>query len=88
MGSYDLINVGCGQLDAGVPEKLILLSRDERSMLIASYADLKRCLETVYQELLARVWQSLPVFPFPSPRVFSFFTSYRFQFVVCTKALP
>lgn len=42
------------KLDAGVPEKLILLSRDERSMLIASYADLKRCLETVYQELLAR----------------------------------
>ncbi|XP_024398844.1 uncharacterized protein [Physcomitrium patens] len=41
------------KLDAGVPEKLILLSRDERSMLIASYADLKRCLENVYQELLA-----------------------------------
>lgn len=44
------------QLDAGVPEKLILLSRDERSMLIASYADLKRCLESVYQDLLVRVF--------------------------------
>jgi hypothetical protein len=43
------------QLDAGVPEKVILLSRDERSMLIASYGDLKRCLEGVYQELVARV---------------------------------
>jgi hypothetical protein len=42
------------QLDAGVPEKVILLSRDERSMLIASYGDLKRCLEGVYQELVAR----------------------------------
>ena len=43
-------------MDAGVPEKLILLSRDERSMLIASYADLKRCLESVYQDLLVRVF--------------------------------
>jgi PAB-dependent poly(A)-specific ribonuclease subunit 3 len=43
------------KLDAGVPEKVILLSRDERSMLIASYGDLKRCLEGVYQELVARV---------------------------------
>lgn len=44
-----------GQLDAGVPEKLILMSRDEQSLLIASYADLKRCLDNAYQELLARV---------------------------------
>ncbi|CAM6115673.1 unnamed protein product [Calypogeia fissa] len=42
------------KLDAGVPEKMILLSRDERSMLFASYGDLKRCLESVYQELANR----------------------------------
>lgn len=29
------------QLDAGVPEKILLMSRDEQSMLVASYADLK-----------------------------------------------
>lgn len=43
------------QLDAGVPERLILISRDERSFLIASYTELKRCLDNAYQELLARV---------------------------------
>jgi PAB-dependent poly(A)-specific ribonuclease subunit 3 len=42
------------KLDAGVPEKIILMSRDERSLLVASYQDLKRCLEQVYQELLLR----------------------------------
>ena len=31
------------QLDAGVPEKILLMSRDEQSMLVASYADLKVC---------------------------------------------
>lgn len=37
-------------------------------MLIASYADLKRCLENVYQELLVRVCLSLtPVFHQGSP---------------------
>jgi len=29
------------QLDAGVNEQLLLLSRDEQSMLVASYADVK-----------------------------------------------
>ena len=32
------------QLDAGVPEQVLLMSRDEQSMLVASYADIKvRC---------------------------------------------
>lgn len=39
------------QLDAGVLERIMLLSRDESSMLVASYADLKRCVETSYGEL-------------------------------------
>ncbi|KAL2653446.1 hypothetical protein R1flu_021574 [Riccia fluitans] len=42
------------KLDAGVPEKMILLSRDERSMLFASYGDVKRCLDSAYQELVNR----------------------------------
>lgn len=29
------------QLDAGVQEQILLLSRDEQSMLVASYADVK-----------------------------------------------
>lgn len=39
------------QLDAGVLERIMLLSRDESSMLVASYADLKRCLESSYADL-------------------------------------
>lgn len=29
------------QLDAGVAEQVLLMSRDEQSMLVASYADIK-----------------------------------------------
>lgn len=43
------------KLDAGVPEKVTLLSRDEQSLLVASYKDLKRCLEGTYAELQAKV---------------------------------
>jgi PAB-dependent poly(A)-specific ribonuclease subunit 3 len=39
--------------DAGVDEKIVLLSRDEASMLVVSYADVKRCLLTAYGELKA-----------------------------------
>ncbi|KAG1651820.1 hypothetical protein FOA52_008453, partial [Chlamydomonas sp. UWO 241] len=39
------------KLDAGVPEKILLLSRDEKSMLVVSYADLKRCVENSYVAL-------------------------------------
>jgi len=40
------------KLDAGVAEKVLLLSRDEMSMLVASYADIKRCAEGAYTELI------------------------------------
>ena len=40
------------KLDVGVPEKVLLLSRDEMSMLVASYADIKRCAEGAYAELI------------------------------------
>ena len=40
------------KLDVGVPEKIVLLSRDEMSMLVASYADVKRCVNNVYADLV------------------------------------
>nr|KAF6428205.1 poly(A) specific ribonuclease subunit PAN3 [Rousettus aegyptiacus] len=41
------------QLDAGVPEKISLTSRDEKSVLVVAYSDLKRCFENTFQELIA-----------------------------------
>ncbi|KAH9244170.1 hypothetical protein BASA81_018452 [Batrachochytrium salamandrivorans] len=34
------------KLDVGVDEKIMLTSRDEKSCLIASYRDLKQCIDT------------------------------------------
>ncbi|XP_041054751.1 PAN2-PAN3 deadenylation complex subunit PAN3 isoform X2 [Carcharodon carcharias] len=46
--------VSClNKLDAGVPEKISLVSRDEKSVLVVTYADLKRCFESAFSELLA-----------------------------------
>lgn len=39
------------KLDAGVQEQVLLLSRDEQSMLVASYSDIKRCIESAFAEL-------------------------------------
>jgi PAB-dependent poly(A)-specific ribonuclease subunit 3 len=39
------------KLDAGVPERILLLSQDEASMLVASYADIKRCVEQAYAQM-------------------------------------
>ena len=39
------------KLDAGVPEKVMLMSRDESSMLVVSYADIKRCIENTFSDL-------------------------------------
>jgi PAB-dependent poly(A)-specific ribonuclease subunit 3 len=41
------------KLDAGVPERILLLSRDEASMLVASYGDIKRCAEAAYAQMAA-----------------------------------
>jgi len=49
------------KLDAGVPEKILLLSRDEMSMLIVSYADIKRCAEGAYNELKTRAQKTRTV---------------------------
>ena len=44
---------GLNKLDAGVAsERLPLLSRDGASLLVASYADLRVCLDQAYDELL------------------------------------
>lgn len=40
------------KLDIGVTEQILLVSRDEMSMLVASYADIKRCTEGAYAELI------------------------------------
>lgn len=41
------------KLDTGVPEKICLMSRDEQSILVVSYAELKHCLEQSFQEIVA-----------------------------------
>ena len=41
----------CAQLDAGVPEKVLLLSRDEQNMMVCSYADLKACAERSFDQV-------------------------------------
>ena len=42
------------KLDLGVNEKIMLLSRDEMSMLLVSYADVKQCINTTFKELELR----------------------------------
>ncbi|XP_030756046.1 PAN2-PAN3 deadenylation complex subunit Pan3 [Sitophilus oryzae] len=39
------------KLDSGAPEKICLMSRDEQSVLVVSYAELKHCLDQSFQEL-------------------------------------
>ena len=40
------------KLDVGVPERIMLMSRDEQSIIVVSYADLKRCAEAAFGALL------------------------------------
>jgi len=45
--------VSClNKLDAGCSDRICLSSRDEQSILVVSYHDLKACLETAFSELL------------------------------------
>lgn len=39
--------------DVGVPEKIMLMSQDESSVLVVSYMDIKRCIENSFNELYA-----------------------------------
>ncbi|CEO98451.1 unnamed protein product (mitochondrion) [Plasmodiophora brassicae] len=42
------------KVDAGVPEKMILSSRDQSTLLVLGFDDLKRCIETAFDELSVR----------------------------------
>jgi len=46
------------KLDAGIPDKICLMSRDEQNVLVVSYADLKQCCESAFSELLQASQQS------------------------------
>ena len=41
------------EVDAGTYDNVSLHSRDEQSVLVVSYADLKSCLEKTFSELLS-----------------------------------
>ncbi len=38
------------RLDAGLPDRVCLMSRDEQNVLVVSYAELKHCLEQSFGE--------------------------------------
>eukprot|EP00698_Gefionella_okellyi_P016929 TRINITY_DN4895_c0_g1_i1.p1 TRINITY_DN4895_c0_g1~~TRINITY_DN4895_c0_g1_i1.p1 ORF type:complete len:584 (-),score=119.54 TRINITY_DN4895_c0_g1_i1:1172-2668(-) len=46
------------RLDVGDTDKVMLVSRDEQSVLVVSYFDLKNCIEAAYQELVQRSAQT------------------------------
>ncbi|XP_006820509.1 PAN2-PAN3 deadenylation complex subunit pan3-like [Saccoglossus kowalevskii] len=50
------------KLDAGAPEKVCLMSRDEQNVLVVSYSDLKVCFENTFSEIL-QANQSTPHHP-------------------------
>ena len=41
------------KLDAADEERIVLTSRDGKSMMVVSFADVARCLESAYHELCA-----------------------------------
>ncbi len=41
------------KLDAGEEESIILTSRDQRNLLIVTFADVKQCLEEAFSELVS-----------------------------------
>ncbi|XP_037286439.2 poly(A) specific ribonuclease subunit PAN3 isoform X2 [Rhipicephalus microplus] len=55
------------KLDAGVPEKICLMSRDEQNILVVSYAELKQCLESSFSELLSATSSVPPTSSLPPP---------------------
>jgi len=42
------------KLDCGVDEKILLMSRDEQSLLVVSYKDLKKCIDSAFAELVSQ----------------------------------
>mmetsp|Transcript_4765 Transcript_4765/g.6800 ORF Transcript_4765/g.6800 Transcript_4765/m.6800 type:complete len:81 (-) Transcript_4765:223-465(-) len=41
------------KLDAAIDEKIVLTSRDGKNLLVATYAEIARCLENAFTELYA-----------------------------------
>jgi PAB-dependent poly(A)-specific ribonuclease subunit 3 len=39
------------KLDAADEEKIVLASRDGKTLMVVSYSDVSRCLESAFQEL-------------------------------------
>lgn len=52
-------NLPPSQLDAGVSENIMLHSRDEQSVLIVSYADLKSCIDGTFSQLTSASSQDM-----------------------------
>lgn len=48
------------KLDAADEEKIVLASRDGKSLMVVTYADVARCLESAYHELCSGAVQQLP----------------------------
>lgn len=46
------------KLDAGVPDKVCLMSRDEQNVLVVSYSELKRCMEQSFGEIVQAATQT------------------------------
>lgn len=51
VNDWGLVVEAINKADAGLDEKIMLLSRDETSMLVVSYADIQRCLAVAYDEI-------------------------------------
>jgi PAB-dependent poly(A)-specific ribonuclease subunit 3 len=45
------VTTALNKLDAADEEKIVLSSRDGKSLMVVSYADVARCLENAYHEL-------------------------------------
>jgi PAB-dependent poly(A)-specific ribonuclease subunit 3 len=53
---YPIMDLGhvvtaLNKLDAGDPEKIVLASRDGVSVMVVSFSDVARCLESAFHEL-------------------------------------
>ena len=46
--------INCIKLDAGVDERIMLVSRDEQSCLIVSYKEIKNCIDSAFRDLSRR----------------------------------
>ena len=51
VNDWGLVVEAINKADAGLEEKIMLLSRDETSMLVVSYADIQRCLAMAYDDI-------------------------------------